>query len=253
MNTRLFTLIELLIVISIIAILASILLPALNQARDRAHAVLCISNKKQIGLGIIMYMNDNNSYTMPNKNEKKWWCPAAPFQSGHIASAWYQHIYFNEYVKERSVFCCPKDNNPGNITDRVSCGMVGNSPEDDASLLKETQLKLPSKSILVTDSFRNWGSGRPFESIYDFEYPSNTWNNASYYNSVDGLSRTFVHNRKAVILLVDGHVETARGNEVDMVNISLPNYKQIQYICRYQESPTAWFAPFHYSKEAGYR
>ena len=58
----LFTLIELLIVIAIIAILASMLLPALNQARERARATLCTGNLKQLGVGAGMYISDHGQF-----------------------------------------------------------------------------------------------------------------------------------------------------------------------------------------------
>ena len=61
-NQSPFTLIELLIVIAIIAILASMLLPALRVARDKTKEIACVGNLRQIGVAAAMYLSDHDGY-----------------------------------------------------------------------------------------------------------------------------------------------------------------------------------------------
>jgi prepilin-type N-terminal cleavage/methylation domain-containing protein/prepilin-type processing-associated H-X9-DG protein len=64
-----FTLTELLVVIGIVAVLAAVLLPAHAKSRDKAQALTCISNNKQLVLGVIMYANDSQGLLPPNGDE----------------------------------------------------------------------------------------------------------------------------------------------------------------------------------------
>ncbi len=94
-----FTLIELLVVIAIIAILAAILFPVFAKAREKARQTTCLSGEKQMGLGLLQYMQDSDE-TMPLLN-----------YAGNVANTpkWMDMIY--PYVKSIAVFNCPDNIN----------------------------------------------------------------------------------------------------------------------------------------------
>ncbi|MDX1934099.1 MAG: DUF1559 domain-containing protein [Capsulimonadales bacterium] len=106
-SRRAFTLIELLVVIAIIAILAAILFPVFAQARDKARQTSCLSNNRQMGIALMMYVQDYDEIYPGNlQNEQT---PQDPNRSLRKPF----DMQLMPYIKNAQIFACPSDS-PGN-------------------------------------------------------------------------------------------------------------------------------------------
>ncbi len=212
-----FSLIELLVTIAIIAILAGVLLPALNKARDTALSASCTSNLKQLGTGMEMYVGDNDdwyplqSYNIPD-----------PKDSNNTVCYWGYTLASGKYITAPLVVCPGRkaesnhyrnhlsSKNPLSQTSYWRGTDYGAStrilPPSENYKYKKNKLKRPTTAIMLADSARR--VGEEFWGDYRVNSPDN-------YNSATLSGILWVAHRNNTltnILYADGHTGSAAAN-----------------------------------------
>ena len=213
-----FTLIELLIVIAIIAILAAMLLPALNKARESAYGISCRNNLSQMGKGVVMYADDWKDYFPPNTIcDDTYVKYIYSYVTGRNVPAELNTKNNNPRAREKIFWCpiylqkCPKESSwsgyPFVFNSAYGYNTILWSTQWDelnvswsAKGVKTSQIKQPSALLVLTETF--W-SGNPDNGIF---YASRGGVNGRH--NVRGILASGGYAGNANLSMADGHVET---------------------------------------------
>ncbi|HCA45853.1 MAG TPA: hypothetical protein DEP45_00465 [Armatimonadetes bacterium] len=188
-----FTLIELLVVIAIIAILAAILFPVFARAREKARQTQCLSNLKQIGLGILMYAQDWDE-VLPRSAQ--YTAPDVVIPDGG-PDYWFEAIY--PQVNNSQIFACPsyrdtyvRSGGVAAVHPKFSDG-VNYTYNLRAHQLAIATIEHPSAFLLVVDGTNNYFRLRRYDEattnyVWDMDRHNDGWNavmadgHAKWYN-----------------------------------------------------------------------
>jgi prepilin-type N-terminal cleavage/methylation domain-containing protein len=147
-HRRGFTLIELLVVIAIIAILAAILFPVFAQAREKARSATCLSNNKQIGVAVAMYMQDYDTMYPAQRTDGM-----VTLAAGGKEGTYYDALA--PYIKNGQVWLCPSDIPNSNNKAKLAPPAMGyhlNGNLITKTGLAESSVAAPSNCMLMRES-----------------------------------------------------------------------------------------------------
>ncbi len=224
-----FTLIELLVVIAIIAILASMLLPALSKARERAQGIKCTSNMKQVNLGAIMYVGDNNE-SFPSMDNG----PTRYFQWDQRIGPYVGYSDVNEassgtYNIRADLFICPNNSNDNCTRSYVANGKWGagqaNDPVDCYGILGANlgRIGQPSAKYTYFEAFYYTLPGAGTAPAHVFKNPN--WRGTILDHIPQGYHNGNTGN---TVAYVDGHVAMLKCETYATYN-DMPREMQIAF------------------------